>query len=454
VGYDTPLISVVMITYNHEKYIAESIESVLKQTFEDFEFIIVNDGSNDGTDEVIRSFQDPRITYIYQENQGPSAATNNGILVSRGKYIALMSGDDACYPQRLEIQYQYLNSSGKKIVFSWVDFVDDDSQPFTGEHFAQNYFNHPNRTRAEILNWFFMEGNYLCAVTALIEKDILLECGLFNLASIQLQDFDMWIKIVKKYDLTVIEEKLVKYRIRANFNNLSDPANLSRMTFERCQIYRNILNNVSIELFKSSFSNQIKRPEFQEGYEYELEKAFLYLGHISTLLQSIGVEKLFDLLQNEGILFIAKSKYSFSLPELYKLTKDTDITNSKKQRGLECQLQQTQIELEQTKSQLQQTQIELGQSQSQLQQTQIELGQSQSQLQQTQIELGQSQSQLQQTQTELEQTQFQLHQTQAALEYSNTTIAAMYTSKFWKLRQIWFRFKHLIGLVRNNEINV
>lgn len=346
-GDDMPLISVVMITYQHEKYIAEAIQSILEQTFENLELIIVNDGSTDRTDEIIRSFQDDRITYIYQENQGPSAASNNGILASRGKYIALMSGDDVCYPQRLEIQYQYLNNSGKKIVFSWVDFIDDDSQLFIGEHFAQNYFNHPHRTRAEILNWFFMNGNYLCAITVLVEKEILLEFGLFNLASIQLQDFDMWIKVVKKYDIWLIEEKLVKYRIRSNGNNLSsDPANSIRSIFEGYQIYKNILDNVSIELFKSSFSDHIKRPEFQEGYEYELEKSFLYLSHSFTTSQGLGAEKLFKLLQNEKILFIAKSKYSFGLPELYKLTKDMDITNSKSQ----SQLSQTQIELERSQN--------------------------------------------------------------------------------------------------------
>jgi glycosyltransferase involved in cell wall biosynthesis len=400
-----------MITYEHEKYIAEAVQSVLAQSLADFEFIIVNDGSTDKTDQIIRSFLDHRIRYIYQENQGPSAATNKGILASRGKYIALMSGDDVCYPQRLEIQYQYLRDSGKKIVFSWVDFVDDNSQPFIGEHFAQNYFNHVNRTRPEILNWFFTKGNYLCAVTALLEKEIFLEFGLFNLASIQLQDFDMWIKIVKKYDISLIEHKMVKYRIRSNSNNLSsDPANLNRSTFEGYQIYRNMLNNVSIELFKSSFSDMLKRPDFLEGYEYELEKAFLYLSHNSSLFQSIGVEKLFQLLQNQDVLFVAQSQYSFGLPELYKLTKNTDITNSKKQ-----------IELERSQSQLQQTQEKL---------------------ERLQEKLERSQSQLQQTQEKLERSQSQLQKTQVELERSRKEIKLMEESKFWKLRNIWLKIKH------------
>ncbi|MBC1296726.1 glycosyltransferase family 2 protein, partial [Nostoc sp. UCD122] len=102
------LISVTMTTYNHDKYIGEAVESILNQTYTNFELIIVNDGSNDKTDEIIRKFRDERITYIYQENQGTSSAINRAILNSRGKYIAFMSGDDICYPHRLETQYNYL----------------------------------------------------------------------------------------------------------------------------------------------------------------------------------------------------------------------------------------------------------------------------------------------------------------------------------------------------------
>ncbi|NUN64586.1 glycosyltransferase [Pseudanabaena biceps] len=428
---NVPLISVVLITYQHEKYIAEAIQSILDQTFENFELLIVNDGSTDRSDEIIRNFTDSRITYIYQENQGPSAATNKGILASRGKYIALMSGDDVCYHQRLEVQYQYLSDSGKKIVFSWVDFIDGDSQPFVGQHFAQSYFNHPNRTQSEILNWFFMKGNYLCAVTALIEKRVLLEAGLFNLSSIQIQDFAMWIKLVKKYDICIIEEQLVKYRILPKAGNLSgNPANSIRIIFELHQIYRNLLDDIPIEIFKSSFIGLIKNPQFVGDYEYELEKAFLHLNHSAIWSQSIGAEKLFSLLQNENSLIVAKSKYNFDLPKLYELNKDVDLTNIKSQ----LQLQYTQSELERSQSQLQYTQSELERSQSQLQYTQSELERLQSQLEQTQSELNRSQSQLQYTQSELERSQ--------------SIILTMEDSKFWKLRKMWFLLKNIFPQIK------
>ncbi|WP_017716513.1 sulfotransferase [Kamptonema formosum] len=115
----------------------------------------------------------------------------------------------------------------------------------------------------------------------------------------------------------------------------------------------------------------------------------------------------------------------------------------------QSQLQQTQAKLEHSQSQLQQTQAKLEHSQSQLQQTQAQLAQSQSQLEQTQAQLAQSQSQLEQTQAQLEHSQSQLEQTQAELARSQSVIAAVQTSKFWKLRTQWFNFKKFVGLVND-----
>lgn len=328
-----------MTAYNHEKYICEAIESILNQTFKDFELIIVNDGSTDKTHEIIRKFDDPRIVYISQENQGPSAAANAAFSVAKGKYVALMSGDDVCFPQRLEKQYDYLSQSNSKIVFSWVEFIDDNSNIILGEHYCKNFFNHPNRSRSEILRHFFIYGNYLNAVTAMLEREVLVEAGFYHLTSIQLQDFDLWLKLLNKYDLFIIPEKLLKYRIRSRDENLSASANHLRINFEHYQILKSMFDGVPIELFKEAFSDQIKKSNFRSGVEYELEKAFLYLNHNSVLIQNIGVEKLFKLLQTKNILATSKSEYGFGLPNLYKLTSNIDITNSRL-----CQILQNHIE--------------------------------------------------------------------------------------------------------------
>ena len=97
-----PKVSVVMPAYNYGRFLGEAIQSVLDQTFQDFELIVVDDGSTDNTKEVIGSFTDRRIKYIYQQNRGVSTALNVGISASRGEYIALLDADDIWLPHNLE----------------------------------------------------------------------------------------------------------------------------------------------------------------------------------------------------------------------------------------------------------------------------------------------------------------------------------------------------------------
>ena len=324
---NAPLISVTMITYNHEKYISEAIESVLNQTFTDFELIIVNDGSTDKTEEIIKNCQDNRIVYIYQENQGPSTAINNAILGAKGKYVAIMSGDDVSHLHKLERQYEYISQSKYKVIFSWVDFIDDDSKFMKGENlWVQKHYNCDNSSRAEMLRRFFMIYSFLCAPTVLAEREVLLEAGLFCPTSIQVQDLDMWIKLVKKYELFVIPEKLLKYRIRSERKNLGrNLAYSTRKNFELYETLKDMFDNVPINLFREAFLDLLKKPDFKEGAEYELEKAFLYLQHNSPLIQDIAKEKLFKLLQEEKFLSVAITEYNFGLSDLYVLTNNVNF---------------------------------------------------------------------------------------------------------------------------------
>lgn len=254
-----------MTTYNHEKYIAEAIQSVLDQTFTDFELVIVNDGSNDRTEEIIKSFNDPRIKYIYQENMGPSACANTAIKNAKGKYIALMSGDDVCYPERLEVQYNEYIKDKSRLLFAWCDFIDDDSKIIIKkDHFDLNYFNRPNKNRAEILRYFFFYGNCLNAVTCFTEKKVFDTLGEFDIRLLQSQDFEMWIRaLLFGYDVEIVQKKLIKYRISANDKNLSADTieTAERRLFEYKQVMKSYFEIKDIELFYSIF------PEIKEKYK-------------------------------------------------------------------------------------------------------------------------------------------------------------------------------------------
>jgi len=330
----SPTISVTMTTYNHEKYIGDAIQSCLTQSFEDFELVIVNDGSTDQTDEIIRKFNDDRIIYISQNNQGPSAAFNRAILASKGKYLVCFDGDDICYPNRLERQYEFISQSNSEVIFSQVDFIDDDGELIVDKEDGDEPFDFTNRTRAQMLEYFFDHGNYFCSSTVMAERKVFLEAGLFCLTSIQLQDFDMWIKLFKKYELFILPEKLVKYRIRSNKANLSfNPDYDQRGSFEIYHISKNAFNDMPIELFRDAFKARLKKADFKDGNEYELEKAFLCLSSQRSEIQSVGLGKLFNLLQDKDVLSIAIKEYGFDLSNFYKMTLFSQVPGISKEEN-------------------------------------------------------------------------------------------------------------------------
>ena len=105
-----PLVSIITPAYNAEKYIKETIESVLGQTYKNWELIIVNDGSTDSTEEIIKSFDDSRVVLLSQKNSGVSSARNLGMQSSKGKYITFLDADDVLPPESLKVRVDYLES--------------------------------------------------------------------------------------------------------------------------------------------------------------------------------------------------------------------------------------------------------------------------------------------------------------------------------------------------------
>ena len=126
----TPLISVVMPVYNSDCYLHKSIDSILDQTFVDFEFIIINDGSDDNSENIILSYKDERIIYLKNEyNVGNYLARNIGLKMAKGKYVAIMDADDIAFPNRLARQFMYLEEhKDVKAVGSWFIF-ENNQQP-------------------------------------------------------------------------------------------------------------------------------------------------------------------------------------------------------------------------------------------------------------------------------------------------------------------------------------
>ncbi len=205
-------VSVIMPTYNRAHMIIEAIDSVLGQTFEDFELIVVDNYSSDNTESVIKSYRDKRIKYYKYHNHGRvSASRNYGIKKSSGEYIAFLDDDDLWMPEKLEKQVRLLNSNRELgLVYSDRYFIKNGQtviieQPFGGlKPFRGNVFN-------EILG--------VCVIptlTVMVRREVLDRVGLFNLDYIISQDYDLWLRIAEYYPIDFTEEPLAKYRIHGD----------------------------------------------------------------------------------------------------------------------------------------------------------------------------------------------------------------------------------------------
>lgn len=122
---DTPLVSVLMPAYNHERYLAAAIDSVLRQSFQDFEFIIINDGSTDGSERVILGYDDPRISYIAQENRDAYNALNRGLSLAVGKYVSILNSDDVYHPERLATLVAAAEQRQASFLFTRLRLIDE-----------------------------------------------------------------------------------------------------------------------------------------------------------------------------------------------------------------------------------------------------------------------------------------------------------------------------------------
>lgn len=205
-----PLVSVVMSVYNGEKYLAEAIESILGQTFAEFEFVIVDDGSQDGSAEIIQSYAeaDQRIQIVpLAKNIGVAAARNSGIEAAKGFYVALMDCDDISLPERLRKQLNFMQANaeiGAVGVHSRVVF--EDSQP--------SYHRKPAQRHALIMMDSFIGVPFLHG-TLMLRRDLFLEVGGFDPAFQYSADRDLMTRLMGRTQFANIPEILYIYRRNA-----------------------------------------------------------------------------------------------------------------------------------------------------------------------------------------------------------------------------------------------
>lgn len=204
-----PTISVLMTAYNSQQYVAEAIESILGQTFGDFEFIIINDGSTDDTAKIIRKYAraDKRIRFIdNKKNQGLIAVLNQGLDLCTGQYIARMDSDDISMPHRFARQIEYMTQHPDVgILGTWIQITPPQGRPDAGKH-------------KENIGYMDILGGWVVNhPTVMMRTDVMRKNNLYYRPEFpHAEDYDMWARAIRFTKIRNIQEELLKYRIHGN----------------------------------------------------------------------------------------------------------------------------------------------------------------------------------------------------------------------------------------------
>jgi glycosyltransferase involved in cell wall biosynthesis len=200
-----PKVSVIIPAYNAMAYLPETLESVLNQTFTDFEVLIINDGSPDGIVEWASEIKDSRVKLISQENQGLSGARNTGIWSSQGEYLAFLDADDIWEAKKLEKQVEYLEKHlDVGLVSSWIANVDRNG------NFIDLY--DCSEGGKDLTKELFRSNILYCGSTPLVRRICFEKVGFFERSLSSAADWDMWLRIAVHFPIFVIQEPLVQYR--------------------------------------------------------------------------------------------------------------------------------------------------------------------------------------------------------------------------------------------------
>ncbi|MEM0981637.1 MAG: glycosyltransferase [Cyanobacteria bacterium P01_H01_bin.58] len=288
-----PLISVVMPAYNAEKTIAETVQSVLDQTLGDFELIIVNDGSTDGTLTVLEELKDDRIQIHTFPNSGPQKSRNRGIERARGDYIAFLDSDDLWKPAKLADQLEALKASpGAALAYSWTDWIDEHDRVWRrGSHVSIN----GDALKRLLLNDFIGNGS-----NPLVLAEAIKAVGGFDEAILGGQDWEMWLRIASQYPIVAVSKVQILYRksstSRAWSNNVKRQEKGFRQVVRKTiqgspevlkPVQRKVLGNV----YKSLTVDLLERASSQKEVFAALRFISLCIWYDPSLLKANAIYK-------------------------------------------------------------------------------------------------------------------------------------------------------------------
>ena len=291
-------VSVIMPAYNAAKYIAESIESVVRQTYTNWELIIVDDGSSDNTASVVKSFvsHDSRIKYVWQENGKQGKARNTAIANSKGEYLAFLDADDIWLPEKLQKQLQSIISTNADLVFSNAYIFE--KIPIDKNNLILG-LGDVEYNKTEVVDLFF-KGNRIMILTVLVKREAISEVNGFNedINIASAEDYHLWLKLLihnKVFKGT--KEALAAYRIlpesassQDRFSTLVSMDVLKSIAYQYPQTLPGIKRHYKSWIRKSFAQLQFSTSEF---FNEKIKSSFSFIGYQRWLLSINWINKIF-----------------------------------------------------------------------------------------------------------------------------------------------------------------
>jgi glycosyltransferase involved in cell wall biosynthesis len=347
-----PKITVILTSFNHAKYIKEAIDSTLNQTFTDFELIILDDASSDNSWDLINQYHDPRIKAFCSEGQGEVVyRLNNAISeLATGEYVAIHHSDDVWELDKLEKQAAFLDAHSEiGAVFTWVQIIDEHGLKLTGDWFTQG-----NKTQWQWLNQLFLGQNNLNHPSVLIRKQCYEDVGVYRYGLAQTPDAEMWSRVLIRFPIHVIQEKLTKHRLFSDNSNTSGPRPevAIRIGNEWNVLRKNYLSITNFEDIVAIFPS-LERFRNPKGLD---NKFLLAMGCLYECKQhnawQLGLTWLFELIDDKTRFEKIRDLYSFSDFDFMKLTAEFDVyylERAKRERfitELQAQVQDLQAQVQ------------------------------------------------------------------------------------------------------------
>lgn len=282
-----PLVSIILPCYNHEEYVEEVIKSILEQSYKNIEILVSDDGSMDGTPDILRKYSEYFTKEIYLKKNTSGSILEELYKYAKGKYVALAHSDDIWHKDKIALQVEYMEKHKEcGVCLSWCKFIDRNSNELDS-----NIFIKGNRNQYEWMKYFWENGNALCNPSSLVRTEVALRKskygrGLWR----QLGDFFMWIDIVQEESIYILPKVLVKMNWHVSGEKQNSSAttveNMRRHMVEEGSSWMIVIREMSVDFFKKAFRDKMINPNAETEVEIKCEKFLLLLRHRNVFVQN------------------------------------------------------------------------------------------------------------------------------------------------------------------------